>query len=143
MDQNSQNTQPIIKPAGSKPQVLLVDDEEMIITLYKDVLLDSGLDVDSANSGKDALDKAGVKKYDLILLDIMMSEMDGIDTLKNLRADQTKYGKPVVVMLTNVAMANTIKDANDFGADGYLVKLSLSNDQLVEKVHGFLRGFSK
>jgi CheY-like chemotaxis protein len=126
-----------------KPQVLLVDDEEMVISLYKDVLFDAGFDVDSANSGNEALEKVAQKKYDIVLLDIMMPEMGGIETLRLIRSDETKYGHPVVVMLTNIAMADQIRDANDAGAEGYLVKLSLSNDQLVEKVYGFLKGFKK
>lgn len=125
------------------PKVLLVDDEEMVISLYKDVLTDAGYIVDSASSGSDALSKIQQSKFDIVLLDIMMPEMGGIETLKIIRNEPMLYGQPVVVMLTNIAMAEQIRDANDAGAEGYLVKLSLSNDQLVEKVDGFLKGFKK
>ncbi|BDQ04682.1 MAG: hypothetical protein KatS3mg084_0200 [Candidatus Dojkabacteria bacterium] len=122
--------------------ILLVDDEPMILEIFSEVLRDAGFDVDTASNGNEALLKATERKYDLILLDIMMNDgPDGIEVLKTIKSDKEKYHNPIVVMLTNISIANNIKDALYYGAEGYLVKVSLSNELLVKNVKGYLKGF--
>lgn len=123
--------------------ILLVDDDQDVLDMYGEILKDAGYAVDFALDGEKALELCEKKKYDLILLDLMMPVMDGIECLKRLRADESKYGHPVVVALTNVTMAVNVREAFENGADGYLVKLSVSNDMLVEKVAGYLKGFKQ
>lgn len=124
-------------------RILLVDDEPNILELYSEVLTDAGFSIDTAGNGHEALKKAEEGNYDLILLDIMMNEgPDGLECLKIIKSDPKKYKKPIIVMLTNLALTNNVKEAFDYGAEGYLIKLTLSNDQLVKKVKGFLHGFS-
>lgn len=124
--------------------ILLVDDEPSILELYSEVLRDAGFTVETASNGNEALMKAAEKSYGLVLLDIMMNDgPDGLEVLKIMRSDKTKYKEPIIVMLTNLAITNNVKDAYDYGADGYLIKLALSNEQLVKKVKGFLHGFSE
>lgn len=124
--------------------VLLVDDEPAIIELYSEVLRDAGFIVDTASNGNEALMKASEKKYAIVLLDIMMNDgPDGLEVLKTIKSNPDKYKKPIVVMLTNLAITNNVKDAYDYGAEGYLIKLALSNEQLVKKVKGFLNGFGE
>lgn len=125
-------------------KILLVDDEPDILSLYSEVLEMDGLNVETVQNGNEALKKAEQEKYDLILLDIMMNEgPNGLDVLKILRNESEKYGNPVIVMLTNLRITDAIRDAFELGADGYLVKLSLTNEQLVKKVKGFLFGFKR
>lgn len=125
------------------PLIMLVDDDPEVLELYGEILRDAGYTVDFAKHGKEALKLAEEKKYDLILLDLMMPVMDGIECLKRMRADEAKYGHPVIVALTNVTMAVNVREAFENGADGYLVKLSVSNETLVEKVAGYLKGFKQ
>jgi CheY-like chemotaxis protein len=130
-------------PQNLKP-ILLVDDEPSILELYAEVLKDAGFQIETAANGNEALEKAAEKEFSLILLDIMMNVgPDGLSVLKQLKADTNKYKKPIIVMLTNLAITNNVKDAYDYGADGYLIKLALSNEQLVKKVKGFLHGFGE
>jgi CheY-like chemotaxis protein len=128
---------------ATKPTILLVDDEQEVLDLYGEILTDAGYAVEFAKDGQICLDMCAKKKYDLILLDLMMPVLDGIAALKLLRKDEAKYGHPVIVALTNVTMAMNIREAFENGADGYLVKLSISNDVLIEKVAGYLKGFKK
>ncbi len=124
--------------------ILLVDDEVGIIELYSEVLREAGFVVDTASNGNECLQKAEEKAYDLVLLDIMMNNgPDGLECLKLIKSSPDKYKKPIIVMLTNLAITNNVKDAYDYGAEGYLIKLTLSNEQLVKKVKGFLNGFSE
>ena len=125
-------------------KILVVDDDSGIIEIYQEVLKDAGFSVDVASNGDEALQKASAQQYDLILLDIMMNQgPNGIDCLKQIKTNPDKFKKPIVVMLTNLALTNTVKEAFDFGAEGYLIKLTLSNEQIVEKVKGYLRGFAQ
>lgn len=124
-------------------KVLIVDDEPNILELYSEVLSDAGFIIDIANNGNEALQKLEESEFDLVLLDIMMNDgPDGIECLKIIKSNTEKYKKPVVVMLTNLALTNNVKEAFDHGAEGYLIKLTLSNEQLVKKVKGYLQGFS-
>ena len=124
-------------------RVLIVDDDPSIVELYVEVLKSANIQVDSVSNGVSALEVLREHKHALVLLDIMMPEMDGIQVLKTLRTDKTTYGDPKVVMLTNLALTDNIKEALDSGADAYLVKLSLSNDQLVQQVKNYLYRFVK
>lgn len=124
--------------------ILLVDDEPSILELYSEVLKEAGFLIETAANGNEALEKVAEKEYSLILLDIMMNVgPDGLTVLKQLKSDPEKYRKPIIVMLTNLAITNNIKDAYDYGADAYLVKLALTNENLVKKVKGFLHGFAE
>ncbi len=135
MDNNTTNKSTLI---------LLVDDEPAILELYSEVLRDAGFTVETASNGNEALMKASEKEYGLVLLDIMMNEgPDGLEVLKILKSNTDKYKKPIIVMLTNLAITNNVKDAYDYGSEGYLIKLALSNEQLVKKVKGFLHGFGE
>ncbi|MEI7604110.1 MAG: response regulator [bacterium] len=124
-------------------KVLIVDDDPGILELYTDVLSSSGFKVDSVSNGQSALEILKNRQHQLILLDIMMPDMDGIQVLKSVRTDENLYGHPVVVMLTNLALTDNIKEALDSGADAYLIKLSLSNEQLIQQVRNYLFGFGK
>lgn len=127
---------------STEKKILLVDDESDILETYSEVLMDDGFKVDVALNGNEALALLEQGKYDIVLLDIMMPNgPDGIEVLKESRGNQDKYGKPIIIMLTNLALTNNVKEAFDYGAEGYLIKLSLSNEQLVKKVRGFLQGF--
>jgi CheY-like chemotaxis protein len=139
---NNQNNAGQDVNADAQKKVLLVDDESDILETYSEVLMDDGFKVDVALNGNEALALLEQNQYDIVLLDIMMpSGPDGIEVLKTARGDSDKYGKPIIIMLTNLALTNNVKEAFDYGAEGYLIKLSLSNEQLVKKVKGFLQGF--
>ena len=124
-------------------KVLIIDDDQGIVELYTDVLKTAGFNVDSVTSGQSGLEVLKKREHGLILLDIMMPDMDGIQVLKSVRTDTNTYGHPVVVMLTNLALTDNIKEALDSGADAYLIKLSLSNEQLVQQVRNYLYNFKK
>lgn len=128
----------------SSKKILIVDDEPNILELYTEILIDAGFDVSTASNGNQAIQMCSEGEYALVLLDIMMNDgPDGLEVLKILKSDPEKYRKPIIVMLTNLALTNNVKEAFDHGAEGYLIKLTLSNEQLVKKVKGFLQGFSE
>lgn len=124
--------------AGSK-HILLVEDEKLISEMYGRVLENSGFSVDYAFGGQDGIDKAGKKPYDLILLDIMMPGISGIDVLKSLRGDDGKGLKDTrIVILTNLAQDKASRQALEAKADGYLIKADVVPSKLIKIIEDLI-----
>jgi CheY-like chemotaxis protein len=99
--------------------ILVVDDEKHICELYKGELEDEGYAVTIAFSGKEALAAVEKARPDLIVLDIQMPGMDGIETLEKLLGQD--LGIPVIL---NTAYSHYKEDFTTWGADSYVVKSS-------------------
>lgn len=119
-------------------KILVVDDDEYIRDIYEEILQDADFSVDTAVDGKDGYDKITDGNYDLILLDIMMPKMDGVEVLREL-SENSKANAAKVVLLTNLAHDPVMKEALSLGAVAYLIKADMTPDQLVEKVKSFLK----
>lgn len=118
-------------------KVLLIEDEFFISDLYKHILDDAGIRVETAEDGQDGLQKAKEKWVGLILLDIMLPGLNGIEVLRKLKSDATTSSIPVV-LLTNLGQSSVVKLAFDLGAQGYLLKIRTSPQALVKCVRDFL-----
>ena len=117
--------------------ILLVDDDALLILLFSRFFEDAGWDVLIAPGGRECLELLGQQHPDLILLDIMMPKMDGIEVLRSLAAD-SKAKAEKVVLLTNLAHDPVMKEALSLGAKAYLIKAEMTPDQLIDKLKGFL-----
>ncbi len=100
-------------------RLLIADDDNEIRELLEFDLSQSGYDVDTAKDGEEALHKALVGNYDLILLDVMMPKMNGFDVCKNIRSSKTDVP---ILMLTAKGTINDKTQGFDSGADDYIVK---------------------
>lgn len=118
--------------------VLLVEDNDFIRNMYQLKLAKADLSVVEAVDGQMALDKIGEHKPDLVLLDLMMPNVSGIDVLKDLKKKGIVPELPVIV-LTNVMDPQTIEEAKQLGARDYIVKTDLTPSQVVEKLQPFLK----
>ncbi|MFY7829360.1 MAG: response regulator transcription factor [Flectobacillus sp.] len=103
------------------PKILLVDDDPDIIELLEYNLTKEGFDTASATDGVQALEVAKKFKPDLILLDVMMPKMDGIETARQLRL-LSEFKDTYILFLTARAEEYTEVAAFDVGADDYVVK---------------------
>ncbi len=114
------------------PKLLLVDDEERFRTTLAKRLKEKGLDVDSVGSGMEALEELKKEPYDVIVLDIKMPGMDGIETL-----GEIKKLKPLVevILLTGHGTIDTAIEGMRLGAYDYLMK-PCEIEILMEKVQG-------
>jgi CheY-like chemotaxis protein/nucleotide-binding universal stress UspA family protein len=112
-------------------RILVVDDELIVRDSTKEWLEDEGFTVDMAASGQEALDKLASKPYHLMLTDIKMPGMDGVELLK--RAHKPYYPDLTVVMMTAYATVETAIEAMKIGALDYLLK-PFDPEILVDKV---------
>lgn len=103
--------------------ILVVDDVALNIKVFVQLLKKSKLNIDTAESGKEALIKASEKKYDIIFLDHMMPVMDGIETFHKMREDAASpNANTPVVMLTANAISGVRDEYISEGLDDYLAK---------------------
>ncbi len=121
-------------------KILLIEDDESISFLYKRQLDLSGLPTDAFLNGQEGILAATQKKYDLILLDIMLPDINGLDLLKKLKENESTNKIPVI-FLTNLGQEAIIKEGFKLGADGYLIKASFTPDQMVEEVKILIQQF--
>ena len=119
-------------------KILLVEDSVYTRDLYEEVLKEAGWTVDTAVDGQEAIVKAEEGGYDLILLDIMMPNMNGLEFLKEYEKKELKKKNKKVTLLTNMAHDPVVQEAIKLGVNGYLIKAELSPDQLVEEVKKLL-----
>ena len=101
------------------PKLLIVDDEVDIREFAKRFFTKRGIDVTTASNGEEALSSIDQNKPDLVLLDITMEKMSGIDALKKLR-EKNNFVK--VIMVTGIEDEETVKEANGYGVKGYVHK---------------------
>ena len=103
--------------------MLVVDDVKMNINVFKALLKRTEINVDSAMSGSEALDMIKEKKYNIIFLDHMMPDMDGIETYQNMKTLEDNPNKDTtVVMLTANAIMGAKEEYLGIGFSDYLSK---------------------
>jgi two-component system cell cycle response regulator DivK len=102
-------------------QVLVVEDNEKNMKLFRDVLQAAGYDTIEATTAGQALDLAATNLPDLVLMDIQLPDMDGLEALRRLRADERTSTTPVVA-LTALAMEGDRERFLAAGFDGYISK---------------------
>lgn len=114
-------------------RILLVEDEDFIRDLYKRQLTLADFLVDAAVTGKEGLALIEKNTYDLLLLDIMLPDINGVELLK--RARQGTLNKATTtIFLTNLGQDDVIKHGFEEGAAGYLIKAQYTPDQIVAEV---------
>jgi two-component system phosphate regulon response regulator PhoB len=120
-----------------KERILVIEDEEDILELVRFNLVKEGYQVAGALTGEDALKKARTEMFDLIVLDLMLPGIDGLDVAKKLKSDQ-KTGQVPILMLTAKGEEADIVTGLELGADDYVTK-PFSPRVLVARVRASLR----
>ena len=120
-----------------KPTILLVDDEEDILELLEYNLAREGFEIEKAATGETALARAITRRVDLIILDLMLPGIDGLDVTRKLKSDQITSKIPII-MLTAKGEEADIVAGLELGADDYITK-PFSPRVLVARVKTVLR----
>jgi len=111
----------------------VVEDDPYVTRLYERIFAGSSIDIKIARDGKEGTEVARTYQPDLILLDIMMPKMNGLDALAILKTDKRTKSIPVF-MLSNLGEDETVKDAMSKGADAFLIKSDYTPEQIRDKV---------
>ncbi|RKD29068.1 response regulator transcription factor [Thermohalobacter berrensis] len=119
-----------------KSRILVADDEKEIQLLLKKYLQREGYEVDTASDGKDVLEKFNNNKYHLIILDLMMPEIDGIETCRLLR---NKTNIPIIMLTAKDSEVDKVIGLS-IGADDYITK-PFSINELIARVKAHLRRY--
>jgi CheY-like chemotaxis protein len=118
-------------------KILAIDDENDVLLIIKTALSGEGYEILTASNGYDGLALAEDQKPDLILLDLRMPEMDGMEVLEQLRDNEKTQSIPVIV-LTGLSEKNKIREALDKGITYYIVKPFECQD-LISKINLAIR----
>ena len=119
-------------------KILVVEDDQFLRELYEELLKEEGYIVDLASDGDIGLTKLQAGGYDLVLLDIMLPKIDGLEILRKLKESPPKSTNGPVVLLTNLGQDSIIKEGFNLGASGYLIKSAMNPDQVLNEVKVFL-----
>ena len=123
-------------------RILIIEDDALIARMYEAAFRFEKFEVDVAHNGKDGLEKLKKNRPSLILLDIMMPKMNGIDVLREMKADPRHKGIPVV-MLTNLSGSKDIEEALSLGAVKYIVKSKYKPKEVVAQIKEILAGYTR
>ena len=118
-------------------RILLVEDDRFLRRACEASLRQRGLNVTTAADGEEGLRLARSERPDLILLDMLMPKMSGLEVLRALRSGEATRAVPVLV-LSNSSRDQDIADVNSLGVSGYFVKSNLSLQELGELVERVL-----
>ncbi|MFQ5849177.1 MAG: PleD family two-component system response regulator [Candidatus Binatia bacterium] len=116
-----------------KRTIMVVDDNPDIVTIVKTILEGKGYGVQSAYSGQEVFDRLQEQTPDLIILDIMMPQMDGLEVLTRLKGDQATASIPVILLTAKVQYEDVL-GGYKMGADYYITK-PFTSTQLINGIN--------
>lgn len=117
----------------SAPKILIIEDEEALLDMYRLRFAKDGYKIFSASRGPEGIRLAKQEQPDLILLDVVMPEMDGYEVLQKLKSSPATK-KLRVIFLSNLGQKGEVQDGLKMGAEDYIIKASLTPSLLVKKV---------
>lgn len=121
----------------SKKKILIVEDDNFVAEVYSTKLLEMGHEVQIAQNGEEGLMKLKQDKPDLILLDILMPIMGGIEMLEELKKKEEWKNIPII-LLTNVGERESIQKVRSLGVQDYLIKSHFTPAEVIEKIESAL-----
>ncbi len=116
-------------------KVLIIEDEAGIANAFKKQLeLIAGYEVVWCDKGKEAIEQVKKNKFDVILLDLVMPDFDGVAFLKEYRSLDAETGKTPVIVLTNVTSDETKKEVEEFNVGKYIIKTNIIPSELIGSI---------
>ncbi len=114
-------------------KVLLVDDDAFLRDMYATKFIECGHTVEAVSEAKEAVSKMKEDNYDVVILDMIMPGMSGVDLLKEVSGLGIK-GETKIIMLSNQSDVSDMSSAKEAGADGYIVKAESIPSEVVKRV---------
>lgn len=122
--------------------LLIVEDDPLMVRMYQKIFKFEGYDVDTAFDGEEGIEKVRKIKPTVVLLDIMMPKMNGIQVLEKIKSDPDIKKIPVIV-LTNLAGTQDAETALEKGAVRYIIKSEHDPKDIVRIVKEIIEGYSR
>jgi len=122
--------------------ILITEDDPLMSRMYQKIFTFEGFQVEMAADGQEGLDKARELKPTMILLDVMMPKLNGLQVLEKLKADPETKAIPVI-MLTNLAGQQDAENALTKGAIKYIVKSEYEPKQVADMVKELLAAYTR
>lgn len=122
---------------SDKKKILIVEDEAPAALALGDVLQGEGFEVVTAHDGKEGLAAAITKHPDIILTDLKMPRMSGMDMIREIRRDAWGATVPVIV-LSNASDGSIVQEAQEIGAVDYFIKGDMQMVEIVERIQKHL-----
>ncbi len=123
-------------------KILLVEDDSFIADIYKKKFESSGFEVLNITNGRAVLKAVDDQHFDIILLDLVIPEMSGLEVLRELRGPRYPTGLPIVIF-SNLSNPEDRELAVQLGANGFIPKTDFSPSQVVDEVNRYLRQFGE
>jgi len=120
------------------PKVLIVEDDAILQNAYNTVLSMEGFDVETAPDGVEGLRVAQAKKPDVILLDMLMPNMNGLQFLKLF--EPKKHPETKIIVFSNIVSPDDVKQARELGVVKYLTKATFTPKEMVDTIKETLQG---
>ncbi|HEY4497943.1 MAG TPA: response regulator [Candidatus Paceibacterota bacterium] len=122
-------------------KILIVDDDEFLLDMYVLKFKEAGFEVEIAQNGEEAIEKAKTLNPDAILLDIVMPKIDGFEVLRRFKKENIAPGA-VIFILSNLGQKEDTERGLDLGAVDYIVKAHFTPSEVVTRVKGILENRS-
>ncbi|OGK17164.1 hypothetical protein A2774_02070 [Candidatus Roizmanbacteria bacterium RIFCSPHIGHO2_01_FULL_39_12c] len=119
-------------------RILLVEDEPLLQKLYSDLLKTEGMNFELATGGNSAYEKMKSGGYDLVLLDLLLPELSGVEVIKKLQSDPPEKPNKKIIFLTNLDSGKDFEEVKIMGFD-CIVKSNFNPQELMNKVKSLLQ----
>lgn len=119
-------------------KILIAEDDELVFNLYKRYLEGEGFQIEGALDGNEAFHKVSDSKPDLLILDIMMPNKDGVEALRLIRSKYSKEELPVII-LTNLNVQEMKTEAWGLDIEAYMIKSDITNENLLNQIKKSLK----
>jgi DNA-binding NtrC family response regulator len=119
-----------------KKRILVIDDDEVVRKNLKAILELEGYNVDTAVTGKEAVDRSNASFYNLALIDIRLPDMEGTELLTTMRDTVPKMVK---IIVTGYPSQENAVEAVNMGADGYVIKPIMDTNEFLQKIKEHLQ----
>ena len=132
--------------------ILLVEDDPFLIDIYTTKLREESFSIEVATDGKEGLKKLREKKFDLLVLDIVLPKIDGWEILEKLKTElpkeakvkmRTKFSSPIknlkIIILSNLGQKEEVEKGLRLGAEKYLIKAHYTPTEVVEEIKQVLK----
>jgi len=126
-----------IPQSQDRKKILLIEDDPFLLQMYNDKFVNEGYEVNVAHDGLEGLKMLNEKQVDLVLLDILIPKLSGVDLLTKIKEDP-KLQKMPIIALTNLSNVKEEQDVKAKGVNEYLIKSDYTPTQVVEIVKKYL-----